>query len=234
MAEICGLPVSCDGPEWAGLWGVAEPACTFIKVKNVFDGKDQCDVTVAPSIIYIQSIICSRLLYGAMNRKQSVPSTGSTWICSPVFGAACWSLEKIVGLKHDATAIFYIQFVDGDHFWRFLFFGSVKTFVLSCPVLFEDYDFTMKSYSTFGLTHSYNIIYISVLGVSMHGQEQLSAEVNTYQCSLQTYEACCVVNWKLVFWAFTSAYQAASTCEYVWFFKLLKRLLWFDSVLMWK
>lgn len=58
--------------------------------------------------------------------------------------------------------------------------------------------------------------------------------LNTYQCSLQTYEACCVVNWKLVFWAFTSAYQAASTCEYVWFFKLLKRFLWFDSVLMWK
>lgn len=32
---MCGLPVSCGGPEWAGLWGVAEPACTFIKVKNL-------------------------------------------------------------------------------------------------------------------------------------------------------------------------------------------------------
>lgn len=74
MAEICGLPVSCDGPEWAGLWGVAEPACTFIKVKHFFDGKDWCDVTVAPSIIYIQSIICSRLLYDAMNRKQEAVS----------------------------------------------------------------------------------------------------------------------------------------------------------------
>lgn len=94
-------------------------------------------------------------------------------------------------------------------------FWLVKTFVLLCPVLFKDYYFTMKSYSTFGLTHSYNIIYISVLGVSMHGQKQLSAELNTYQCSLQTYEACCVVNWKLVFRALTSAYQAASTCECV-------------------
>lgn len=94
---------------------------------------------------------------------------------------------------------------------RFLFFCSVKTFVLSCPVLCEDYDFTLKSYSTFGLTHSYNIVYISVLGVGMHGQEQLSAEYISVLTSNIWSMLCCELETCIL-----SIYFSVSSRLYLW------------------